>query len=229
MIYKVEPKCGKDATINSTPGKGVLRWGTLQSVLVNGEVLTQSPYRSFFICQRGGTVYTADLKSAARKGLRVRIPPLAPSLESNMFGGVPASLLMDIARQNGCYTQLELDLGCPPFYFIDPKYMCDVFNGIRHYSPDGQQYGTICYTDHPAWATLRSMLENKGYIKTERSWSNGDRVIKPFYLNNFLLIEGDKFCCAAAAGNDKKLTENYNDGKIDPTVKNYRPEDEFYW
>ena len=30
------------------------------------------------ICESGGMVYTADLKSAARKGIRVRVPSLVP-------------------------------------------------------------------------------------------------------------------------------------------------------
>jgi hypothetical protein len=31
-------------------------------------------------CECGGMVYTTDLKSVARKGLRVQVPPLVPNL-----------------------------------------------------------------------------------------------------------------------------------------------------
>jgi hypothetical protein len=37
------------------------------------------PPFTFIICESGGMVYTRDLKSLALKGLRVRVPPLAPA------------------------------------------------------------------------------------------------------------------------------------------------------
>lgn len=52
--------------------------------------------------------------------------------------------------------------------------------------------------DHPEFAKLRNQLEELGFIKTERSWSNGDRVLKSFYLNDVKFSKGHKFCCAAA-------------------------------
>ncbi len=36
--------------------------------------------RQYNNCESGGMVYTTDLKSVARKGLRVRVPPLAPNI-----------------------------------------------------------------------------------------------------------------------------------------------------
>jgi hypothetical protein len=145
-----------------------------------------------------------------------------------MFGALPASVLLSVARDSGCYTQLELDLQCPPFYFIDPEYMCDLFAGIQTYSSSGNRFGSICREAHPAWQALREALGRAGLIKVETRWCNGDVVLKPFYLNNFLMLEGDKFYSATASSNKKQLTQNYNEGKIDPNVKNYRSEEDYF-
>jgi hypothetical protein len=52
--------------------------------------------------------------------------------------------------------------------------------------------------DHPKFAELRDQLEAQGYIRCERSWSNGDRVLKSFTLNGVPFEPGEQFCCAAA-------------------------------
>lgn len=59
----------------------------------------------------------------------------------------------------------------------------------------GTSYST---TDHPEYAKLRDRLEKTGYIKTERSWWNGDRVLKRFTLNGVPFKKGDQFSCAGA-------------------------------
>jgi hypothetical protein len=57
---------------------------------------------------------------------------------------------------------------------------------------------SIGFIDHPKFTELRDKLEMDGYIKTERSWSNGDRVLKPFKLNSITFKKDDKFPCASA-------------------------------
>lgn len=52
--------------------------------------------------------------------------------------------------------------------------------------------------DHPEFAQLRDQLEQQGYIRCERNWSNGDRVLKTFSLNSVTFEPGEQFCCAAA-------------------------------
>jgi hypothetical protein len=52
--------------------------------------------------------------------------------------------------------------------------------------------------DHPEFARLRDQLEQLGYIRCERNWSNGDRVLKSFSLNGVAFEPGEQFCCAAA-------------------------------
>ena len=63
--------------------------------------------------------------------------------------------------------------------------------------------GNIAYTsrgskDHPKFTELRELLEKEGYIKVERSWSNGDRVLKSFKLNEKMFKKNQQFPCAAA-------------------------------
>ncbi|MFY0656278.1 MAG: hypothetical protein JXR12_05955 [Neptunomonas phycophila] len=139
-----------------------------------------------------------------------------------MHGAIPIGILMDIGRREGVMTQMELDLDCPAWYFIKPEFLCNVFDGISYRSPKGEKYGTLSHSDHPAFAHLRDHLENNGYIATERSWSNGDTVLKSFYLNNYLFMPGEQFSCATAMWCHKELIDNYNDGEPDYTQKNYR-------
>lgn len=57
---------------------------------------------------------------------------------------------------------------------------------------------TLWHECHPKFTEFREQLEQEGYIKIERSWSNGDRVLKPFNLNNKTFKKGEQFPCAAA-------------------------------
>tara|TARA_Y100001936_G_scaffold246933_1_gene291803 strand:- start:2515 stop:2745 length:231 start_codon:yes stop_codon:yes gene_type:complete len=76
---------------------------------------------------------------------------------------------------------------------------------------------------------MRRHLENNGYIETQQ-WHNGDRVLRPFFLNNFLMCVGDRFLCPSAMSLNRDLTENYNEGEILPGLKNYRDsEDDYYF
>jgi hypothetical protein len=52
--------------------------------------------------------------------------------------------------------------------------------------------------DHPEFTLLRETLGKCSYIEIERSWWNGDRVLKSFRLNDVLFKKGSKFCCACA-------------------------------
>jgi hypothetical protein len=57
---------------------------------------------------------------------------------------------------------------------------------------------SISSKDHDEFTKLRNQLEAEGYIKTQRSWWNGDRVLKPFYLNGWKFKKNHKFPCASA-------------------------------
>lgn len=60
------------------------------------------------------------------------------------------------------------------------------------------QWISLSSKDHDEFTKLRNQLEELGYIETQRSWWNGDRVLKPFKLNGFILRKGHKFLSAGA-------------------------------
>ena len=73
----------------------------------------------------------------------------------------------------------------------------------------------VGHEDHPEFTKLRDELERLGYIQTERSWSNGDRVIKAFKLNGLILSRGEQFSCATAMGCHLRFKQShpeYDDG-----------------
>jgi hypothetical protein len=57
---------------------------------------------------------------------------------------------------------------------------------------------SISNEDHDEFAKLRDQLESEGYIECQRGWWNGDRVLKPFKLNEWKFKKNHKFPCAAA-------------------------------
>ena len=59
--------------------------------------------------------------------------------------------------------------------------------------------------DHPEFAKLRNTLEAEGYIECWRGVWNGDRVLKPFMLNDMKFKVGDKFLSGSALGIRFKL------------------------
>lgn len=59
----------------------------------------------------------------------------------------------------------------------------------------GESYGT---KDHPEFTKLRNKLCKLGYIQIESSYWNGDRVLKPFKLNELTFEKGESFLCAGA-------------------------------
>ena len=100
-------------------------------------------------------------------------------------------------------------------FTIDEEYICDivitkVHSNLENYEnptpndlitilkDEHRTTTTISHKDHPMYAALRDQLEAEGYIKCERSWWNGDRVLEPFYLNDVFFTTGDKFLSGIA-------------------------------
>lgn len=110
-------------------------------------------------------------------------------------------------------------------FFIDEAYICDVTVRTEHdFIKDRKNITnedlikilkghdkavTIGNKDHDEFTKLRDQLEEQGYIKTERSWWNGDRVLKPFYLNGWRFKKNHKFPCAAALHVSIKCARKY--------------------
>ena len=66
----------------------------------------------------------------------------------------------------------------------------------------GEDIMTSYYTqDHPMFTELREQLGREGYIKIERGWWNGDRVLKGFKLNEWTFRKGQQFSSASAMQN----------------------------
>ncbi len=97
---------------------------------------------------------------------------------------------------------------------IDEQYICDVTVRTEHdFIKDRNNLTnediikilkgydksvSISNKDHDEFTKLRNQLEQEGYIKTERGWWNGDRVLKPFKMNEWKFHKGHKFPSAAA-------------------------------
>lgn len=137
-----------------------------------------------------------------------------------MFGAISADIIMDLAKADGYYYQPPLFL-TPAKFELDPQYMCSVYSGFKAVDDGtGKSTSVTSTTDHPAFAELRNQLERRGYIKTERSWINGDRVLNPFYLNDYLFERGDKFLSACAIKNTIEFSKvsKFTDKKPSPYI-----------
>jgi len=115
-----------------------------------------------------------------------------------MFGAIDAGLLLDLVRTDGYMYQLDLPLDCPPMLFIDEEYLSSVPVKLDYIDAGGHKAGMLSVKDHPTFDANRTWLDSRGYIRKQTMWWNGDRVLKPFYLNGMLFDIGDKFPCGGA-------------------------------
>lgn len=98
-----------------------------------------------------------------------------------------------------------VDLEVPEF-FISLEYCTSVpvtfqYRKVRQenvLTEDSPWCSTVSAIDHPSFAALRRHLSACGLLYIEESWTNGDRVLKPFKLNGILFNEDDQFVCASA-------------------------------
>jgi hypothetical protein len=101
---------------------------------------------------------------------------------------------------------------------IDPNSLCSVtcrkewsmFEGIPEHELtandllkilNGKDRCSSTWTeDHPEFAALRRQLSELGYINMITNYWNGDRVLKSFKLNGFIVKAGSKFPSAYPMG-----------------------------
>jgi hypothetical protein len=113
-------------------------------------------------------------------------------------------------------------------FTLDESYICDVhvkqiYSIFKGRDPDslapdelmkilkGQDKITSQSTkDHPEFNRFREQLGSEGYIEIQRSWWNGDRVLKPFTLNGVKFKVGDKFVSACAMKGHLEFERKYN-------------------
>jgi len=147
------------------------------------------------------------------------------------WGAVSASLIMDLARKEGVMTQIEMEFTDVPdmWVFVRPEFLTSVaYGGSYRVIRNGKavKSGSTGFKDHPFFAGVRDNLELEGYIKCERNYSNGDRVLRPFYFNNILLEEGDPFSSAVGMKYRFGDEENHNYGEIKEGLLNYKKVDD---
>jgi hypothetical protein len=99
----------------------------------------------------------------------------------------------------------------PPLYTIKEEYLTTCNEAFTWVSGSGHgPSGTIAKAvDHPAFAALREHLSRRGYIDIQRGWVNGDRVIKPFYLNEVYFDVGEKFVSSSAMSGHLNYRKKY--------------------
>jgi len=109
---------------------------------------------------------------------------------------------------------------------IDESYICDVTviteqdfikdrnnptheDLIKILKGEDKGFRSISHKDPNEFTKLRNLLEEQGYIKTDRGCWNGDRVLKGFKLNEWTFKKGHKFCCAAAMSSSISCARKY--------------------
>ena len=102
-----------------------------------------------------------------------------------MFGCIDFELLLELAKNEGCMFQEELDLGLVPYVFVKPEHLSSTRNGFDVINSNGHRNDLIGSEDHPNFRDTRRWLEQNGYIKCHHGWLNSDRVIKPFFFITF--------------------------------------------
>jgi len=114
------------------------------------------------------------------------------------FNDVIPNLIIDETLEEIPKEQKQLhfdeDVFFPCFY-IDIKNVVSCSEAFQYFKASGGgNCGTISkVVDHPAFAALREYLGREEFIDIERGWWNGDRVTKPFYLNDVFFDVGKKF------------------------------------
>jgi len=94
------------------------------------------------------------------------------------------SLEWNIVHHTEYNMYLDKDIVTPEdlIEIIKGKGMCSTTNGV----------------DGPEFKDLRNRLEADGYIKCQRGWWNGDRVLKPFVLNGLKFKKNQQFSSGLA-------------------------------
>jgi len=110
-----------------------------------------------------------------------------------MFGGIPARILLDVARENGYMYQMSLPL-TPPEFVLPEEYFTEIsigYSWIQEHTGDETSFSKT--VNHPGFEHLRNHLDKTGYLSVQRSWINGDTVLRRFRLNGHWFEPSDQF------------------------------------
>jgi len=112
-------------------------------------------------------------------------------------------------------------------FTLDESYICDVpdiriFSIYKGQDPDSltsdelmriikgtDKITSVGTKDHPEFDRFREQLGTEGYIRIERGWWNGDRVLKPFVLNGVEFKVGEQFSSACAMKHHLEFARKY--------------------
>lgn len=115
-----------------------------------------------------------------------------------MFGAIPFDIMIKIANSNGCYYQLPL-FETPPKLILKEEHCCSIFSGYTiEYNEHGHSSSCHSQKEHPAFSAIRNWLASRNFINKCESYSNGDIVLKEFFINDHFFNIGDTFYCASA-------------------------------
>lgn len=112
-----------------------------------------------------------------------------------------------------------------PRYRIRAEFLTSIADEIIcEQNETGTNWSSSGTVDHPSFTRLRNHLAAKGYIHMETGWSNGDRVLREFYLNDVLFEEGARFLCASAMKFTLENSEKHPMKKEEPKMPKYDAE-----
>jgi len=118
---------------------------------------------------------------------------------NNIIPTVVVNKMLEDIRKEPKQLHFNEEIFYPCFY-IDKEAFSSCNKAFMEVKSNGFKNGTISnHVDHPAFAALRKHLANVGLIEIpENPCVNGDRVVKPFYLNDVFFSPGENFYSASA-------------------------------
>lgn len=120
-----------------------------------------------------------------------------------------------------------------PKFFFNEEYLTNVV--ITRYLYDkenvtsdttltalnGTMLRTIKTEDHPMFTEMREYLGEHSLIQIQRNWINGDRVLEPFQINEFLFRPTDRFVCADAMRVNWAFIRKYDPSSLQVAPKDH--------
>jgi hypothetical protein len=112
-----------------------------------------------------------------------------------MFGAVPYDIIVEAAKMGGYMQQLSIETA--PMFEIDIDCLETVFEKMSYITEYGYKTSYTKSEQHPSCKVLWDYLYKHGYVQ-QANYSNGDVVLKDFYINRYWFKEGERFLCSSA-------------------------------
>lgn len=115
---------------------------------------------------------------------------------------------MDFTLDESCICDVQIKEEYSVFKGRDPESLTP--DELLRILKGTDKMTSISSEDHPEFTRFREQLGTEGYIRIERGWWNGDRVLKPFTLNGVKFIVGEQFSSACAMKYHLEFARKYN-------------------